>query len=72
MPGRAALEQLQNGRSQSNGLYAADGPEAKLLAYLPGHDALKPLDCVGTSEEFKAISSGSQSPSECASQDNVV
>lgn len=51
LPGRAALEQLQNGRLQSNGLYAADGPEAKLLAYLPGHDALKPLDCVGTSEE---------------------
>ena len=51
LPGRTALEQLQSGRSQSHGLYTADGPEARLLAYLPGHDALKPLDCVGTREE---------------------
>ena len=45
------MEQLQSGQAKSQGLYTADGPEARLLAYLPGHDSLKPLDCVGTQEE---------------------
>ena len=51
LPGRAALEALQSGKVSSHGVYTRDGPEARLLSYLPGHDALKPLDCVGTKEE---------------------
>lgn len=39
LPGRQQLSHLKT------------GPEAAMLAYEDGHDALKPLDCVGSKEE---------------------
>ena len=43
LPGKEALERLSASGQKS--------PETRMLSYLDGHTALKPLDCVGTKEE---------------------
>lgn len=45
LPGKEALERLR-AAGQAN-------PETRMLEYVDGHTALKPLDCVGTKEEAR-------------------